>query len=257
MGPYRTSATHIATAPTRAGIIKVEFTGMEVHIHMDQRLVLTIAHGFVTRIRYVFGRARSHSMSLRNARILMAKGIPRGGVTLWYAHESGKIEKLLELLPVNKLDRASLRAAYALDDLIQELQEGIPGEDMAMAREYGQDSNRVILAEYHNGIELFVRPLMHKYHRRVCQVFDDGVIRIPHKNGNKEIRSFFRYMLSVTGDRIHFANSEGDDLNTLWLPWISAEDRENLAVQFAEQLNAAMPKQAQAALVGWAWPSLA
>lgn len=230
VGPYREAdASESFEVDAREGRARLELGPRWFRLGMGERLALSVAEDFATVVK-TNKRRRRKQRSLRlghEMRLLLARGVPTNDIGIWYEGAPGVAERLIGLRPPELLDDAAMRAWQVVDRMAQRLRAAVaphsPGVERAI--EVGQGADRVLIVDFGEGIELYVRRLFRERARRAMTVYRDGTVMLMVKNRERRIQCHSRYGVTVLGDYIRFADPTGEDLGALSVPWVTPEDR--------------------------------
>jgi hypothetical protein len=250
MGPYRdTVARKTLSADTADGRLGLEVEADLCRLSLGERQTVVIGARFVTLSRLGRrGKVSRRELPLGKARLYLARGFPGRELALWYQSPAGLIERLWGVRTRSLLDDGALAAVRDLDRLADAIAEMLArrGGGARGATELGRGQHRVLLVDEGERLVVHARPLFRERLRRVFEVARDGSLVLPGRKA--EVRARFRSRFDVTaaGDRIRFVGEDGDEVAALYLPWVSPEDRVELARRFAELVDPA-PRDAASA----------
>jgi hypothetical protein len=145
----------------------------------------------------------------------------------------------------------ALRAWHRLDQLALRLASALEPHAAGVRRafELGAGAHRVLLLAHDDRMVLYARPLFRERLRRLLEVRADGGVLVRARDADQRIVCRSRFGISVLGDRIRFEGANGRDRASAWLPWISAEDRVELARRLGRMLDPEPPAAAVVAPV--------
>jgi len=242
--PYRAATCYeVYEAPTREGLARLEVAPRHTRLEVDERVQVSVTDRFVVLSGRHLARRRSRSLRLEGARLLVARGVPAEEVGIWYEGTPGVVARIFGVRPPELLDSKALSAWDKLDRLVQRLRAALlPHRGGAeSASEFGQGADRVLLADDGDRYVLYVRRLFRERPRRALEVCRGGTVIFPHRKAEARIRCESRFGVTVLGDNILFSNPEGMEIGRIWLPWISPQDRAELARRFGERLHRRAP----------------
>ena len=95
----------------------------------------------------------------------------------------------------------------------------------------GVGQHRILYLKNGKSIKIVGRRIFRERHELILELFFDSLV---HHAGHQKfltqkISDGANIDLLLTGDRIRMVNQEGDDIYALFLPWISLEDRRDIA----------------------------
>ncbi len=228
----------MVSAPTREGMARLEIGPRHTLLAVGQRN-LSVSDHFVTVNNNNRTRRRPRSLRLDKAHLFVARGEPVEEVGIWYEGRPGVVTRIFGMRPPQLLDGAALAAWQALDRLFSRLRAALaPHRGVALrATELGRGADRVLLVDTGDRYVVFVRRLFRELPRRALEVHDDGTVVIPHRSFEARVKCKSRFGVTVFGDQIQFADRDGVALATIWLPWVTPEDRVALAERFGVRLD--------------------
>jgi hypothetical protein len=202
-------------------------------LEVADRLRVSVTTGFLTVAHRDRRRVRPRSMGLARQRLVVARAVPTEDIALWFEERPGVVARVVGLRPLELLDESALAAWRRLDRLAGRLHAALvdDGRGARRAFELGRGQHRVLLVEHSDRMVLYARPLFRERPRRTLEVRADGTILVATRDADGTIHCNSRYAVTVLGDRIRFESSDGRDVATVWLPWISPEDRVELAAR--------------------------
>lgn len=238
--PYR-DAVGIETvrARTREGEARLELAPRHVVLTVADRMKIAITEHFITLENTEGKRVRRRSMRLEKARLVSARAHPTGDLSLWYQEKPQLMARVFGVQPADLLEASGLEAWRELDTLAARLREVI-GEHaggVVRATEFGGGADRVLLLDHGNRYAAYVRRLFRERPRLALEVMDAGRVRIPGRGGGRDFACTSRFGVTVLGDHIRFADPSGADLGSIRIPWITPEDRKELARRFGAMLH--------------------
>ena len=246
---YRGDAGDVCEAPSAEGPLRAELAPRHVRLAVASRS-LDISDAFVTLVEHHRSRAaRDRRLSLRIAgRLVVARGVPRDGLGLWLELDPdgprAGFRRIFGVEPVNPLEPAGLAALAALDRLTQRLRPELdhlaPGIrraiELGSAASGGLD--KVLVIEHADRAAAYARRLFRDRARLVIAAHGDGRIVIPEgPPGGHELVVRSRHGITVVGDHVRFTDPQGTDLAKISIPWISFEDRVELARRIGQRID--------------------
>jgi hypothetical protein len=238
--PYR-EAVGIETvrARTREGEARLEVAPRHVVLTVADRVKIAVTERFVTLENTEGKRAKRRSMRLDHALLVSARAHPMGDLALWYQEQPTLMARVFGVQPVDLLESAGLEAWRELDLLAGRLRDAIDDHagGVVRATEFGAGADRVLLLDYGDRYLTYVRRLFRERPRLALEVRDNGVVSIPARRRLPDFVCTSRFGVTVIGDHIRFADPTGADLGSLRIPWISPEDRKELARRFGAMLH--------------------
>jgi hypothetical protein len=248
-GLYReAAAAPFLHAPSRDGAVVLEVGPRHARLSLGDRIRLTLSGRAATWVRHRPGSRADHrrELTLGPARLWATRSFPTHDLALWYEPRPGQVERLGGVRAIGALEPDALVAWRALDRVAEELAGALAvhggGEAPEHATELGKGQHRVLLVDLGDRLVLYARPLFRERPRRALEVGRGGWLLLPGRGRDQTWPFPSRDQVSASGDRIRFTGDDGRDLASLWLPWIAAEDRRELARRLAEQVDPAPPE---------------
>ena len=244
MDPYRDGGDGGAIeAPTREGTLRLD-VGPRTRLELDGKIVL-IDGDFVTfEEQSKKGKqtrsAKKTSERLGKRRLLLARDIPRDDLGLWIEMEDGGMRRVFGAEPKDLIADDGLSSLPRFDALASRLKLALAGfaHGVRRAFELGRGLDKVLLADYGGRLVLYKRELFRDRARRACEVNEDGNIVVVEKDRELKAVCRNRHHVSLLGDYIRFSDPTGLDLVRVSVPWVTREDREELARRFGDLIHA-------------------
>jgi hypothetical protein len=247
---YRDDAGDVCEAPTADGTLRMELAPRHVRMAVAHRSI-EISDTFVTIVEHHRKHAaRDRRTSIRIAgRVIVARDVAREGVGVWVEVDvdgpRAGIRRVFGVEPVNLLEPAGLPALAALDRLAQRLRHALaePAVDVRRAFEIGSPASggldKVLVVDHGDRWTVHARRLFRDRARFVMAIHDDGrvVVRDASAAATREITVRSRHGITVVGDYVRFADPQGADLARVSIPWLSPEDRGELARRIGQLID--------------------
>lgn len=257
---YRDDAGDRGEARTAAGLLRIDFAPRHVKLAVGAR-TLEIVDGFATVVephRVRSDRVRRQSLRIAG-RLVVARGVPRESLGVWIEVAPGTpdagVRRVFGVEPASLLEASGLAALAALDRLAARLRHALAdhARDVRRAIELGPHASggldKVLVLDVGDGAAertaVFARKLFRDRARRVLEAGGDGAVYVrdprrargarPTEGRDIVVRS--RHAVTVTGDNLRFTDAHGGDLAKLALPWISFEDRVELARRIGQRID--------------------
>ena len=234
-------------APTAEGLLKVLLGPNRVDLSVAQR-TLHVADRLATLVEHKKQKQERRGSVKIAGNLLVARGFPREDVGLWIelvaepkrsrkAEAKGDVmpgmQRIFGVEPVNLLERDGLSALGRLDALAQRLKAhlaDLAGTTLrAIEIGTGHALDKVLVADHGDRYVFYARRLFRDRARFALAVYDDGRIVIPDGKTTREIKVTSRFGITVRGDYIRFADRHGIDLGRVPFPWLTPEDRDEVA----------------------------
>lgn len=247
---YRDDADDVCEAPTADGTLRMELAPRHVRLAVAHRSI-EISDAFVTIVDHHRKHAvKDRRTSIRIAgRVIVARDVAREGVGVWVEVDvdtpRAGIRRAFGVEPVNLLEPAGLTALAALDRLAQRLRHALaePAADVRRAFEIGSPAagglDKVLVVDHGDRWTVHARRLFRDRARFVMAIHDDGriVVRDASPAATREVTVRSRHGVTVVGDYIRFADPQGADLARVSIPWLSPEDRAELARRIGQLID--------------------
>jgi hypothetical protein len=239
---YRDDSRDTVEALTAEGLLRAELAPRHVKLSVASRSI-DIADQFATVIEHHKKHAaRDRRASLRIAgRLVVARDVPHEGVGIWLEVEPGGpragMRRIFGVQPVNLLEPDGLSALAALDRLAQRLRHELAerAPDVRRAFEIGSPAaggvDKVLVIDHGDRWVVFARRLFRDRARFAMAIHDDGrvVVRDGGDEPARELVVRSRHGVTVVGDFVRFADEHGADLARVSIPWLTPENRGELA----------------------------
>jgi hypothetical protein len=247
---YRDDAGDACEAPTAEGKLRAELAGGDVRLALAGRS-LHITDRFATVIQHHKANAakdRRASIAIAG-RLLIARDALREGIGVWVEVEPGAprtgFRRIFGVEPLSLLEPAGLGALAALDRLSQNVRHALAhlAPDVRRATEIGSPASggldKVLAVDHGERVVVYARGLFRDRARFAMAIHDDGRIAVPGGRGapDREVAVRSRHGVTVVGDYIRFADPSGDDLARVAIPWLSPEDRSELAHRIGQRID--------------------
>ena len=247
---YREEPGDVCEAPTSEGALRAEFAPRHLRLAVASRS-LDITDRFATVIEHHRKRpAKDRRSSFRIAgRLIVARDVPREGLGIWIEIEPGGpragIRRIFGVEPASLLEPAGLSSLAALDHLAQRIHRelGHLALDVRRAFEIGSAASagldKVLVVDHADRYVVHARRLFRDRARFAMAIHDDGRIVVPEGRGAsvREITVRSRHGVTVVGDYVRFADPHGVDLAKVAIPWITPEDRDELARRIGQLVD--------------------
>jgi hypothetical protein len=247
---YRDEPGDVCEAPTAEGPLRAQFAARHVKLALASRSI-DVTDGFATVVEHHRRRAdKDRRLSFRIAgRVVVARDVPREGVGIWIEIEPdgprAGIRRIFGVEPESLLEPAGLSSLAALDHLAQRVHHelGHLAQDVRRAFEIGSAAaaglDKVLVVDFADRYVVYARRLFRDRARFAMAIHDDGRIVVPDGRGaaTREITVRSRHGITVVGDYIRFADPHGVDLAKIAIPWITLEDRHELARRIGQLVD--------------------
>ena len=99
----------------------------------------------------------------------------------------------------------------------------------------------MLLADHGDRYVIYARRLFRDRARFALAIYRDGRVVLPDGKELREFRITSRFGITVRGDYVRFADPHGTDLGRVAIPWIAAEDRDEIARRLGQLVHATSP----------------
>ena len=241
---YRDDTGEPIEAPTADGPLHAELAPRSVRLHVALR-TLQISERFATVVEHhKKTTAKDKRTSLKIAgRLVVARDVPHEDVGVWIELDPGTpkagMRRIFGVEPVSLLDPHGLGALASLDRLVHRVKIEVAdlAGDVRRAFEIGRGLDKVLLADHGDRFVVYARRLFRDRARFAMAIHDDGRIVVPDGKQLREIVVRSRFGVTVWGDYIRFADTNGTDLARVSIPWIAPEDRRELARRIGQLVD--------------------
>jgi hypothetical protein len=232
-------AGDILEAPTAEGPLRAELGPRTMMIavaqrslHVSEKFATVTEHHRTTRKK---GRRTSFKIE---GRLAIARDVPHEDLGVWL-EQPGGMRRIFGVEPVSLLEANGLAALASLDRVAQRLRGSIAelAGDIRKAFEIGRGLDKVLLADHGDRYVLYARRLFRDRARLALEIHEDGRVVVREGKQSKEIVVRSRFGVTVWGDYVRFADPHGEDLARIAIPWISPEDRGELARRIGQLVD--------------------
>ena len=225
---YRDDSEDVLEAPTSEGNLRIEVAPRSVKVTIGERTLHVVDK--VATVLEQRGKTKVRRESFKIDRLIIARDVPHEDLGVWIELPGGW-RRIFGVAPVSLLEPDGLTALAMLDRLSHALRNAVIDHagEIRRAVEIGRGLDKVLLADHGDRFAVYARRLFRDRARLAMEIHDDGriVLRQSKKPVEFTIRS--RFGVTVTGDWLRFAAPDGKDLGRCSIPWITPEDRIELA----------------------------
>jgi hypothetical protein len=243
---YRDEPGDVGEAPTSEGVLYARFAPRHVRLAVARRS-LDVADRFATVVEHHRRRAeKDRRQSFRiTGRLIVARDVPREGIGIWVDIEPDGIRRIFGVVPTSLLEPAGLASLAALDHLAKRIHQelGHLAPEVRRAFEIGSAAasglDKVLVVECADRYVIYARRLFRDRARFAMAIHDDGRIVVPEARGaaTREVTVRSRHGVTVVGDYVRFADPQGSDLAKVAMPWLTPEDRLELARRIGQRID--------------------
>ncbi len=228
-------ANLVFEAPTARGPLRMELAPRQITLSAGGR-TLQITDQLVT-LREATGAKNQESLRITGC-LLIARDVPHEDLAVWIelADKQPGMRRVFGVEPVSLLEPGGLDALKRLDSLFHRLRAAVAdlsGGDRERAGplgpraiEIGRGLDKVLFADHGDHHAVYARKLFRDRARLALSIYEGGRMLISE---GPEIVIANKFGITVSGDYIRFIDAAGTDLAKLAIPWITREDREELA----------------------------
>ena len=228
-------------APTAEGVLRATLSPNRIELEVASR-ILTIEGRTAT---IVDPKERRSSVRIEGA-LVIARDVPREDVGVWLelpGPGGSAMRRIFGIEPVSLFAADGLVALKRLDTLAQRLRAALAEHagDIRRAIELGRGLDKVLLADHGDRYVVYARRLFRDRARFAMAIYRDGRVIVPEGKELREFRITSKFGITVRGDYVRFADPEGIDLGRVAIPWIAAEDRDEIARRIGQLVHATSP----------------
>ena len=220
---------HVVEAPTAGGPLRLELGPRRITLTAGGR-TLQIADPFITLI----DQKKQETLRIEG-RVLVARDVPHEDLGVWVelTDRNPGMRRIFGVEPVSLLEQHGLAALHKLDMLGTRLRTALSeySGDVRRASELGRGLDKVLLVDHGDHHAVYARKLFRDRARLALSIYDNG--RMVIVDGPEVVMSS-KFGITVSGDYIRFIDRHGTDLAKLSIPWITREDREELAKRISQ-----------------------
>ena len=230
-------------APTAEGVLRATIAPNRIELTVAKRR-LVLEHRTLTLVD-----AKDRRASLRiDGKLVVARDVPREDLGLWVemSGPSGSaMRRVFGVEPVSLFAADGLAALKRLDTLAQRLKASLSdlAGDIRKAIELGRGLDKVLLADHGDRYVIYARRLFRDRARFALAIYRDGRVVLPDGKELREFRVTSKFGITVRGDYVRFADPHGTDLGRVAIPWIAAEDRDEIARRIGQLVHATSPSE--------------
>lgn len=234
---YRDDLEDVLEAPTAEGTLRIELAPRAVKLEIGAR-ALHVVDKVATVLEHKT-KKKMRRESFKIERLIVARDVPHEDVGVWIELPGGW-RRIFGLEPVNLLEPDGLTSLATLDRQIQRMRTAVADHagDIRRAIEIGRGLDKVLVADHGDRYAVYARRLFRDRARLAMEIWDSGrvVIRQGRKPVELTVRS--RFGVTVVGDYVRFSTPDGRDLGRCSIPWITPEDRQELARRIGALVDA-------------------
>lgn len=237
--PYRgDDGRLVLEAPTAEGPVRATFAGGRVELAVAGR-TLEVEHRSL-----MLGDAKNRRITVRlDGKLVVARDVPREDLGIWIelpGPSGSAMRRVFGVQPVSLFASDGLVALKRLDTLSQRVRAALAelSGDIRRAVEIGRGLDKVLLADHGDRYVVYARRLFRDRARFAMAIYRDGRVVVPEGKELREFRITSKFGITVRGDYVRFADPQGIDLGRVAIPWIAAEDRDEIARRIGQLVHA-------------------
>lgn len=234
---YRDNHVDRLEAPTAEGVLAVELGPRDVRLTVSGRTLHIV--GRTATVHDHAKQGRRQAIEVPGA-LVTARDVPHDDLGIWIAQPQG-MRRIFGVAPVNLLRDDGLSSLAAFDRVAQRVRGSLLelAGDVRKALEIGGPLGKLLFAEYSDRHVVYARRLFRDGARPALEIFGDGRIVVHEgKKPRREVVIHSRFGVMVSGDFVRFAAPDGKDLARVSIPWLSPEDRLELARRIGQLVDA-------------------
>lgn len=228
-------------APTGEGLLRATLAPRRLELAVAKRRLI-LENRTVTLVD-----AKDRRAAFRvDGKLVVARDVPREDLGLWLevpGPSGPAMRRIFGVEPVSLFAADGLAALKRLDTLAQRLKAALSdlSGDIRKAIELGRGLDKVLLADHGDRYVIYARRLFRDRARFALAIYRDGRVVLPDGKELREFRITSRFGITVRGDYVRFADPHGTDLGRVAIPWIAAEDRDELARRIGQLVHDTSP----------------
>ncbi|HEY1552362.1 MAG TPA: hypothetical protein VGG28_31260 [Kofleriaceae bacterium] len=230
---YRDDATGALTARAAEGELRAEL-GPTVTVALgDRRLLVT------DRFASLIERDKQLESFELATPLVVARDPVYDDLGVWTIDAQGA-RRVFGARPRSTLEPGGLDDLRRFEDVARQIRSGLAPHagDVVRASEHGRVAlDKVLMIERGERIELFARKLFKDRARLVVALHPDRRVVVD----GIEVTLGSPYSITVRGDLLRFADETGTDRAQVALPWLAAEERQEVARRLAAAVRASVP----------------
>lgn len=234
---YRDGYGNVLEAPTASGTLRVEAASRDIKASCAA-ITLHVVEHTATVIERKRKKAKRESFKI-DGRLVVARDVPHEDLGIWIELPGG-MRRIFGVEPVSLLEPGGLEALSTLDRVAHRLRSALAeySRDVVRAVEIGRGLDKVLLADHGDRYVIYARRLFRDRARKALEIHDDGRIVLYNEKRPLEVTVRSKFGVTVIGDFIRFTRPDGQDLARIAIPWITPEDRRELARRIGQLVDA-------------------
>jgi hypothetical protein len=230
---YRDDATGALTARAADGELRAEL-GPTVTVGLgDRRLRVT------DRFASIIERDKQLESFELATPLVVARDPVYDDLGVWTI-DATSARRVFGARPRSTLEPGGLDDLRRFEDVARRIRSGLApyARDVVRASEHGRVAlDKVLMVERDERLELFARKLFKDRARLVVALHPDRRVVVVE---GVEVTLGSPYSITVRGDLLRFADETGTDRAQVALPWLAAEERQEIARRLAAAVRASV-----------------
>jgi len=237
VSPYRAVVSlREFEAETDLGPVTLSLSPQSTQLVLGEQ-VWTVADNLLVVVTQGKRRAKKRSIPLGATRVYAARAWPTNEVSLWMERKTGVVQRILGLPPKVGMSEEVMQTWRDLEKLALLLQEALVDYGAGgQAVEFGKGQNRVLVLRFPTKMMVYARPVFREKARCILTLQTDGSLATPGRRNDRVVSVNARDKVIASGDRINFCHADGENVAGVFLPWVDAADRAELARHFQDLL---------------------
>jgi hypothetical protein len=231
--PYRDDDGESLAAPTADGKLTATFAGRRIGLALDNREIAIERESLA-----VTTGGKTEHIRIEGA-LVIARGTPRDDLGVWLEIDdrgAAAARRVFGVEAIATFDATAIDALRELDALARRVRGALVEleRDIVHAAELGSGHplDKVLVVDRGTRFDVYTRRLFGGYARRVLEVERDGHVQLV--GAVDEVTLPSPHAITVRGDFVRFADATGIDRVRIGIPWITPEERQELAARIAK-----------------------
>jgi hypothetical protein len=231
--PYRDDDGESLAAPTADGQLRAKLAGRHVELVVGERSIAITRDKLGIKIG-----SKTEHVAVEGA-LVLARGVPREDLGVWLEVDDRGVpaaRRVFGVESISVLEPEGLPALRELELLARRVRGALLEQerDVVHAVELGAGHplDKVFVADRSVRLDVYTRRLFGGLARRVLEVGRDGHVQL--FGAVDEVVLPSPHAITVRGDFLRFADATGVDRVRLGIPWLTPEERDELAARIAK-----------------------
>ncbi|MFT3696371.1 MAG: hypothetical protein QM831_24740 [Kofleriaceae bacterium] len=231
--PYRGDESGASVeAPTAEGPLRLELAPRRITLTLGEK-TLQITDQLLTLVE-----AKKQESLRIHGKLLVARDVPHEDLGVWVEllDKQPGMRRVFGVEPISLMEPSGLAALQKLDALAARLRTAVGEQTGAVRRalEIGRGLDKVLFVDHGDHHAVYARKLFRDRARLALSIYDGGRIVIID---GPEVIMTSKFGITVSGDYIRFIDKQGTDVARISIPWITREDREELARRIGQLIQ--------------------